>query len=159
MYWSLPGGDDPRVLPLERRFQGPLGTGPRHWRGPGVLHVLEPGEPFQVLLFWDRQGQFSHWYVNFEQPASRTGNRIDTVDWHLDLIIDVDEQPRWKDAEEAVFAVGTSFLSLDALIAAREAGTVILADLNTFLKRNKRWQDFVPPPEWSTPELPKDWAE
>ena len=46
MHWATSNGEDPRSVPLERRFTEPLATAPRVWQGPGVLRVMLPREPF-----------------------------------------------------------------------------------------------------------------
>lgn len=135
MYWATREGLDPRARPIEQRFEEQLTTSQRIWTGTGALHVLRPDEPFQVLLFWDERERFSHWYVNLERPAARTGARFDSVDRQLDLVISAAGEAHWKDLDEAAFAVGTPYLPLDDLIAARNDGAAILADLPAFLDR------------------------
>jgi len=110
MYWALPNGDDPRSVPLLDRFNQVLSTGPREWQGNGVLRVMPRHEPFQVLHFWDDDGAFAGWYVNFEAPRRRRGDRVDSVDWHLDLWIDPDGTPTWKDEDEADAAIAAGHL-------------------------------------------------
>jgi hypothetical protein len=156
-YWATEAGLDPRELPLEQRFETRLTSAPRSWAGTGALHVLRPEEPFQVLLFWDEQQRFSHWYVNLERPAARTGDRFDSVDRQLDLVISAAGEARWKDLDEAAFAVGTPYLPLDDLVAARQDGAAILADLPGFLDRYREWTEFRPDPSWVAPILPDDW--
>lgn len=157
MYWATEDESDPRTVPLGRRFLGRLGTAPRRWLGGGALHLIRPGREFQVVMFLDPAGGFSHWYVNLERPIPRLGTRLDTVDRHLDLVIDAAGVARWKDMDEAVAAVGTPYLPLDDLVAAREAGAAILADVGAFLAPYQRWSSFVPAPGWPVPELPADW--
>ena len=159
MYWTTADGRDPRDVPLEARFASTLSTGLREWTGTGALHLIRPGEPLQVLLFWDAGGRFSDWYVNLERPAVRTGSRIESVDRQLDLVVSAAGEARWKDFDEAVFAVGTPFLPLEDLVAARRDGTEILHDLPGFMERNGRWRGFRPDPSWPVPKLPDDWRD
>ena len=157
MYWATEDGRDPRAVPLERRFLGRLGTAPRRWEGGGALHLIRPGQEQQVVVFLDAAGGFSHWYVNLERPIPRLGTRMDTVDRHLDLVIDAAGVARWKDMDEAVAAVGTPYLPLDDLVAAREAGAAILADVGAFLAPYRARTSFVPDPCRPVPDLPADW--
>ena len=90
MCWALADGADPRSVPLEGRFARGLTSAPRTWTGEAFLRVFPTGRPFQVLHFRGDSGKFAGWYVNFETPSLRKGNRIDTVDWHLDLLIEPD---------------------------------------------------------------------
>jgi hypothetical protein len=46
MYWALPDGRDPRVVPLGERFRTPLTTAARRWQGAGV----PPGDPDAIDL-------------------------------------------------------------------------------------------------------------
>lgn len=159
MYWALPSGGDPRSVPANERFRHPLTTAPRTWHGNGVLRVIPNSEPFQVLHFWDDDGSFAGWYVNFEAPRSRTGNRVDSVDWYLGLWLDPDGTPTWKDEEEAEMAVASAYLDQADLDTARTAGAAILKDLDGWLRMIGDWREYVPPPEWSSPlALPDDWT-
>jgi hypothetical protein len=158
MYWALADGADPRSVPLEERFTGELTTARRTWEGGGILRVILAGRPFQVLHFWGASGDFAGWYVNFETPNVRTGNRIDTVDWHLDLWIEPDAGARWKDEDEAEAAVAAGHLTAEDVATARATGAVILADFESFLREIGDWRAFVPPTLWSVLDLPADWA-
>ncbi len=159
MYWALQDGRDPRSVPLAERFQHRLTTSPRTWRGSGVLRVMPRDAPFQVLHFWDDDGAFEGWYVNFEAPRSRVGTRLDSVDWHLDLWLDADGTPTWKDEDEAQAAVGAGHLDPHELAVARATGETILATFDGWLSDIGDWREFVPPPEWSSPlALPDNWA-
>lgn len=135
-----------------------LTTARRTWEGGGVLRVILVGQPFQVLHFWGDSGDFAGWYVNFEQPAVRMGNRLDTVDWHLDLWIEPDGSARWKDEDEADAAVAAGHLTPEDVATARAAGVAILADFDSFLLEVGDWRSFAPPPDWSAQDLPDDWA-
>lgn len=75
MYWATVDGCDPREIPLNRRFEQPLSTAPRTWRGNGVLRVMPAGLPYQVIHFWDHADSFAGWYVNFEAPQSAAESR------------------------------------------------------------------------------------
>jgi len=158
MYWALPNGDDPRSVPLIDRFNQVLTTAPRKWQGHGVLRVMPLHEPFQVLHFWDDDGAFASWYVNFEAPRRRRGDRVDSIDWHLDLWIDPDGTPTWKDEDEADAAVSAGHLDQADLATARATGFLIIDDLPGWLHALGDWRTFVPPPEWLSPlPLPDDW--
>ncbi len=110
MYWALEDGADPRTIPLAGRFSGPLTTAPRVWEGNGVLRVIPRGENVQVVHFWDEHG-FAGWYVNLESTKTDGDGFIDAVDWHLDLWIDPQRRPTWKDVDEAETAVTAGHLT------------------------------------------------
>jgi hypothetical protein len=157
-YWALDAGTDPRSVPLGERFTRDLTTARRTWEGGGVLRVIVAGRTFQVLHFWGDSGDFAGWYVNFEKPTLRTGNRVDTVDWHLDLWIEPDGSARWKDEDEADAAVAAGHLTAGELATARSTGTGIMADFHAFLREVGDWRTFEPPAGWSSLGLPDDWA-
>lgn len=158
MYWALSDGRDPRSIAVDQRFLQRLTTAPRTWQGGGVLHVLPAGQPFQVLHFWGSDGHFARWYVNFEAPSVRSGNTIDTVDWHLDLIIETDLTWRWKDEDEAEAALAAGHLAPADLATARAAGQAVLNDLPSWLQLVGDWRTFRPPSSWAEPlDLPADW--
>jgi hypothetical protein len=158
MYWALPGGADPRSLPLEVRFTAQLTTAPRRWQGGGVLRVIPIGLPFQVLHFWHEHGGFAGWYVNLEAPKRRTGNRLDSVDWHLDLWISPDLVPTWKDADAAEAAVAAGHLTPRNLAEAWRQGDEIIRGLARCPGPIGDWRSFIPPAAWGPLPLPPDWA-
>jgi hypothetical protein len=158
MYWSTRDGRDPRNVPLPERFTTALATAPRHWTGGGVLRVMLPATPFQVLHFWDEGGNLSHWYLNFEARMNRRGSRVDTVDWHLDLVIDADGSGLWKDEDEAIAAVNAGRLDQNRLAEARAHGAAILDDFAAVIDCIGDWRGYRPHEEWSALGLPIDWA-
>jgi hypothetical protein len=158
MYWALPDGGDPRSLPLGTRFAAPLTTAPRRWQGGGVLRVIPVRAPFQVLHFWNERGDFAGWYVNLEAPKRRIGNRLDTVDWHLDLWISPDLTPTWKDMDEAETALAAGHLTLEGMAQAWRQAEEIIRDLADWPGRIGDWRSFRPPAEWEPMPLPPDWA-
>ncbi len=158
MYWSTVDGLDPRDVPLDVRFRQELTTAARVWQGPGVLRAMPKDRPYQVLHFWDADGRFKGWYVNFEAPRVRTGSRLDSADWHLDLCIEPDLRPRWKDADEAAAALATPHLAAQDYALARATGEAIIDRLDRWPEPIGDWRDFRPDPDWRTPELPSDWA-
>lgn len=159
MYWATRDGRDPRSLPLDQRFAEPLATAPRKWVGPGVLRLLLPNTPYQVLHFWDTEGTFQNWYINFEAPMRRKGARVDTVDWHLDLVIAPDGTGHWKDEAEAHAAVAGGQLTQEHLLEARALGDSILRDFSAFVQRIGDWRGYRPPDQWAALALPTDWAQ
>jgi hypothetical protein len=158
MYWALPDGRDPRSVSLEERFAGQLTTAPRRWRGNGVLRVLLRGLPYQVIHFWEDDGEFSGWYVNFETPHDVLSSRPTTRDWHLDLWIAADGRHTWKDEDEASVAVTHGHLRASELVAARRAGEAILCNQPMWLRRVGDWRGFRPSSDWGALALPPDWA-
>jgi Protein of unknown function (DUF402) len=158
MYWALPDGRDPRVVPLAERFRMPLTTAPRRWQGTGVLRVIPVQATYQILHFWDEDGTFSGWYVNFEAPKTRRGTRLDTVDWHLDLWIDAAGVASWKDEDEAHAAVEAGQLPERDLELAWRTGRQIIEGSSDWRELVGDWRSFRPAAGWLALDLPSDWA-
>jgi hypothetical protein len=155
MYWALSDGRDPRSVPLDERFSHQLSTAPRRWRGNGVLRVLLRGCPYQVVHFWEDDGEFSGWSVNFETPHVVLSSRLVTRDWHLDLWITADGRHTWKDEDEAAVAVKHGHVKESELVAARCAGEAILSDQPAWLRLVGDWRGFRPRADWGALELPR----
>ena len=49
--------------------------------------------------------RFLGWYVNLQAPLVIRGDRFDTTDWALDIMVDPDGSWRWKDEDEFVRAI------------------------------------------------------
>ncbi|WP_406193032.1 DUF402 domain-containing protein [Kitasatospora sp. NBC_01560] len=70
-----------------------------YWQSEGVLQLQRPGDGYAV---WARRsgGEFTDWYVNFQEPMRRTDRGFDTLDQELDLLLPADgSPPRWKDVD------------------------------------------------------------
>ena len=57
------------------------------------------GDRYGVWKFFETDGTFRHWYVNFEAPIVRHDDGFDTDDHGLDLIVHPDGRREWKDVE------------------------------------------------------------
>ncbi len=75
------------------------------WSGSTVLQVQRPGEAHAAWKFFDAQGAFTHWYVNFQEPFIRHvdgagGGVFDTADLGVDIVLPADGSPwQWKDVD------------------------------------------------------------
>ena len=70
------------------------------WSGPIVLQIHRTGDLYSVWKFFEPDGSFRHWYVNFEAPVKRGPGHFDTDDYGLDLVIDPDGRRTWKDVTD-----------------------------------------------------------
>jgi hypothetical protein len=156
-YWTTLDGRDPRSFPLNKLFQQTLVAKRRRWTGPGILRVLLPDVPYQIIHFWYDDGAFRGWYINFEQPYQRRGASFDSIDWHVDLWLFPDGTHEWKDEDEADAAVAAGVLRIEELSRARIMGQALLDDRAALLKKAGEWRHFVPPVEWTPLDLPTDW--
>jgi hypothetical protein len=158
MYWALEDGTDPRSVPLTERFRRRLTTAPRVWVGNGVLRVIPRAENFQVIHFWDAQG-FAGWYINLESTKSDRDGFIDAVDWHLDLWLDTDRRPQWKDVEEAEAALAAGHLTQQELDQAWTTANGVVDQLAAWPAMIGDWSGYTPPSIWRALPLPEHWSE
>jgi hypothetical protein len=114
------------------------------------LCISRPGRRHSVYVFWGEDGEFSHWYVNFERPLRRSRVGFDTFDEKLDLIVQPDGSYRWKDEDELEQAAAAGLLDADEVRA--EAQRVLEE-----WPFPTGWEDWRPDPAWPIPQLPEGW--
>ena len=112
--------------------------------------ISRPGRAHSIYVFWQPDGAFSHWYVNFERPLRRSSVGFDTFDEKLDLIVQPDGSYEWKDEDELELAAAAGLL--DAGEVRAEARRVL--DEWPF---PTGWEDWQPDAAWPVPHLPAGW--
>jgi GNAT superfamily N-acetyltransferase len=154
MYWAAEDGTDPRLIPVEHRFDRPFISRARTWEGGGVLRVLMIDDTYSAVHFWERDGSFARWHVNLESSKVRWSGGLDTQDYLLDLFVEADGSHSWKDEDEAAVAVAVGALAADDLAAARATGERIVRSLASWpVNMVGDWRGFGPDPAWPTPSL------
>ena len=156
--WIAPGTNCMRLRGIDGRTVRPPAqwtSQPHRWFGNGNLDVILAREPFSLRLFWDDAGAFAGWYVNLQQPVTVSGDRIDTRDHALDLVLEPDQPPRWKDEDHLEQCVALGIFSSDEAAAIRTAGARFLKRRASYLPTG--YESFTPP-KWPAPDLPADWA-
>ncbi|MCP4306580.1 MAG: DUF402 domain-containing protein [bacterium] len=140
----------------------PWDSGPdTRWQGHGVLHLHRPYDAYAVWVFWHGQDRrFTGWYLNLQKPYQRTSFGIDTLDHELDIVVGVNGDWRFKDAdllEECVEARRFSRVEADTILAEGHRLGQMLDDGKQWWDRS--WSTWTPPPQWDVPlMLPADWA-
>jgi hypothetical protein len=134
------------------------------WKGSNVL-IWVPPTPvaYSVWWFWDaRTGEFQGWYGNMESAAVRWADEgasgFDTADHALDLWVDADGSPAWKDLDEFEQRTGHSLYwtaAEAATIRARGEELIDLARAGSF-PFDGTWTDFRPDPAWAQSVRPDD---
>ena len=123
------------------------------------LGLSVPGEPYSVILMWEEDWKFRWWYINLEQPLSRTPIGFDFMDQTLDIIVAPDMSSwRWKDEDEFEDAQAKSIFSPEQARAIRAEGERVLENL--LARRplfDERWELWRPDPRWGVPQLSGDW--
>ena len=128
-------------------------------RGPvPILSFAWPETPYSVLL-WTAEDDRRAWYVNLQDPLTRTPLGFDTADHVLDVVIELDRTSwRWKDEDELAEAVR------DGLFSAAEAATfrtwgerAVARVLDGDPPFDRAWDGWRPDPAWRDPRLPDGW--
>jgi len=106
-----------------------------HWLGTTVLKLRRPGEWYSVWKFFDAEGTFTGWYVNFERPYVRRADGIDVDDLELDLVVHPDGRREWKDVEDLHARLGQGRFAVDDLLRVLAAAPEVVG----LLDRDERW--------------------
>lgn len=106
-----------------------------HWRGTTVLKLRRVGDWYSIWRFFDADGTFTGWYVNFESPYVRRDDGIDINDLQLDIVVRPDGTWVWKDVEDLAPTLASGRL-LESELRAVLAEATVVADL---LDRDERW--------------------
>ena len=134
----------------------------REWTGDGVVFIHRGSEPWSVWRWIDADGAWStHFYVNFEQPWTRTSLGFDTDDWVLDLIVAGDEHTvTVKDADELDWCIAAGTISPDvAEVARRSADHMAAVAARGGWPFDADWSAWLPDATWDARPLPVGWAE
>jgi hypothetical protein len=113
------------------------------WQGSTVLKLRRAGDWYSVWRFFDADGAFLSWYVNFETPVVRTADGVDVNDLQLDIVIEPDGGWRWKDVQDLAPSLESGRITRDELLAVL-AEAAHVAEL---LDRGDRW--WAPWDDWS----------
>ena len=104
--------DDKKVSTLGRKT-GEWKLADAVWQGEGRLRLAVPGARYSVLAFWnDNHTALNCWYINLEEPLTRTARGFDYMDQLLDIIVEPDlKNWHWKDDDEFQEAVDLGLIS------------------------------------------------
>ena len=123
-----------------------------------VLHVLLPGRPFSVWLFWSPEWKFDSYYVNLEMPFARSAAGFDSCDHVLDICVRPDRTWFYKDLDELDVCVEVGLMG--GALATR-----VRRDAERAIALIEAWQapfdagleQWRPDPDWLLPALPPGW--
>ncbi len=109
---------------------------------------------------FEGEGRFRGWKVNMEAAFRRTPIGFDTTDHFVDIVVKPDFDWYWKDEEEMREwrkKGGYEAGEIESFLAAgREAEEMIKRRLAPF---DGSWNDWLPAPGQSLPEVPQGWEE
>ncbi len=125
----------------------------RDWFGSGCLDLTPAGRAHMIRHFWSEGRVFEGWYVNLQEPVRRRLGGLDTTDLQLDLWVEADGTVHWKDEDHLEQAVAFGMFSQAEADAARAEADRVLEEWPF----PTGWEEWRPPAEWTSPELPKGW--
>jgi hypothetical protein len=124
------------------------------WHSAHVLRFMRAGDAHTVEVWWDVEWSLLGWYVNLQAPLVIRGDRFDTTDWALDVVVAPDGTARWKDEDEFGHAIELGvFEDASAAAAVRAEGERVIAERPW----PTGWEHWRPPAEWVPLPLSKDW--
>ena len=127
-----------------------------------ALRIVTPGSHHSVLLLWTEGfGEFLKWYINLEDPLTRSTIGFDYLDWLLDIEISPDLSVwNWKDEDELEDAVVNDLITPQKADLIRAEGIRVIEALD---KRappfDEQWHLWRPDPRWELPGLPDGWED
>ena len=127
-----------------------------------ALRIVTPGSRHSILLLWTpRFRELLLWYVNLEEPMTRTPIGFDYLDQLLDIEIAPDLSAwSWKDEDEFEEAITASLLSPEESHAVRFEGEKVIAALNARRPPfDEPWPQWRPNPDWTPAVLPERWSD
>ena len=130
------------------------------WERNDVLSLVTPGAAHAVRAMWrDGDRSFNCWYINLQEAYRRTAIGFDTMDQELDIVVTADRSEwRWKDEELFSRSQAMGVYSPEEARAIRAEGERVLDSMHKAQPPfSSGWEDWRPPPEWPTPELPENW--
>ncbi|HEX6579983.1 MAG TPA: DUF402 domain-containing protein [Actinomycetota bacterium] len=152
---GIPIGADGRELRLPDR-PWRLEVRPRGERP--ILSFAWPDTPYSVLL-WTAEEDRRVWYVNLQDPLTRSAIGFDTVDHALDVVVELDRSSwRWKDEDELAEAVDRGLFTPAEASDFRDWGErAVERILSMEPPFDRSWDTWRPDPAWGVPELPEGW--
>jgi hypothetical protein len=123
------------------------------WEDTHLVKLVRPGEAHTVEVWWHEDWSFFRWYVNLQAPLRRTRLGWDSTDWALDVVVDPDGTPHWKDEDDFAEAIALGVFDDAAAAAVRAEGERVMADRPW----PTGWEGWRPPAEWGPLPLPEGW--
>jgi predicted RNA-binding protein associated with RNAse of E/G family len=128
------------------------------WLGGDRVRLTVPGKKYSILLFWNPDGSLNRWYINLEEPLSRTNLGFDLQDKVLDVILTPDMTSwRWEDEDELAEAVAAGLMSNEEALEFRGVGIDAVNLLQSGKSIFNGWEKWRPDPSWAVPVLPAGW--
>ena len=130
----------------------------RRWENH-VLRLVTPGSSHSVWLLWRESWELICWYINLEEPMTRTSLGFDYFDQQLDIVASPDlTEWRWKDEDEFEEAQALGLISEERARELRAEGEHVIKLMKARKTPfNQGWESWRPDPAWPIPQLPAGW--
>lgn len=145
----------PRVIPPDALDMPGSRLVPAQWDRTHRLITVQPGRGCGVHLKYDaRSWAFLGWYVNLQEPLTRTERGFATRDHFLDITVDPDRSWRWKDEDELDLAIDLGRLTRQQADAIRREAASVIPDIEVGrFPFDDSLVDWRPEPSWPIPRL------
>ena len=127
-----------------------------------TLRIVTPHRFHSVLLLWTEGfGKFLRWYVNLEEPLTRSAIGFDYLDQLLDIEIAPDLSAwNWKDADELEHALSNGLITPQKADLIKQEGRSVTEALDMRQPPfDEQWHSWRPNPFWDVPALPDGWND
>ena len=127
-----------------------------------ALRIVTPCRHHSVLLLWTEGfGKHLKWYVNLEDPLTRSATGFDYLDQLLDIEIAPDLSAwNWKDEDELEDAVANGLMTSQKADLIRAEGIQVIKDLDDRAPPfDEPWHLWRPDHQWKTSGLPDGWDD
>ena len=152
----LTDGRGLRDVPLDERWAHPRTSQRRPWAGTELIQLFPRGRAHSIWVVRDRTRAMVGWYVNLEDVPELDGNTVTTQDHVLDIWVPAETgEPQWKDEDELEAALRVGRVTSEQAVAIRIEGERVWRERPW----PTGWEDWRPPAEWTTPELPEGWND
>ncbi len=159
--FGLDGNPIPRELSYTERRNTPWRLGDGWWTDRSVLWIATPGASYSVGIFWEGvERSFVGWYINLQDPLTRSVAGFDTADHILDITVALDGTWNWKDEDEFAEAIEYGRFTPEEAAGIRLQGERVISLIESgawpFLPE---WANWRPDPSWGVPGIPSNWDE
>jgi hypothetical protein len=152
----LTDGRGLREAPLAERWTQPRRSRLQPWLGTELIQLFPAERAHSLWVVRDPEHRLVGWYVNLEDPHMLRGRTITTRDGVLDVWIPAESgEPEWKDEDELEAAVGVGRMTATEAAAVRSEGERVWRERPW----PTGWEDWLPPSDWTAPELPPGWDD
>ncbi len=135
-------------------FPHPFGAHPwsaqKVWSGSTVLQLQRDGDAYGVWKFFDLEQQFTHWYINFQEPLVRRvdaagDGAFETADLGLDIVVPGDGSAwTWKDVGDPDEMVALGRITTEERVRIAKEAQGVASDLAADIRWWAGWDEWSP---------------